>query len=472
MIRRLAHVSLAATFLLALGSLPASGQEFGLPFVTVNVAPEGTEVAAGEHIGGTEMTQTRPLEAGPAGPGAVFLSDDEYGCVWATAQASGAETWIGVARRGGPVENLGPCAAFQQKVSAAEAAGAAGLIVVNHSPGHEAGTAVGGIPALMIDIEDGQRLIDSLTPDAPDGLQVTLEFLNPETFEPPSPVLPTVVRTLGATVSGDAVEVSGRALFGGQAPVQIGSDEEGDPITPLPPETGNDLVAAFVGQPDPVGGDLEFAFGLSELPPSGGVPEFIRYFWDFGVHVGGETTLFQVEGRFTNVIGDAIGQNPQARTPAFDLEGNCTQDGAIISCEKIAELDATFDTARDQIRVTVPRSLLEDQVGGSLDGATIQEASIFQGIAVLPAVVGSVSGTGDQLFPDFVDYYDVASRQAEVGIVPAGAPAEYTQTVSANASGNFSATLDASGLAPGEYDVHVRACFGDNCGTSVITVTI
>lgn len=473
MLRKSLVIALGAAMSLALAG-PAPAQQVGTPFVTVNAAPEDAAVAAGDHFAGTEMTNTRAFAAGPTGPAPVFVADDEYGCLWATASSSEVEGWIGVARRGlTEAEGTDQCPGFQTKLTAARAAGAIGLIVVNHSAGHEAGTAAGDIPSLMIGKAEGDALISSLDAASPDAVTVTLEALDPNTLEPPLPVEPTRFTSVDVTTSASSVEVAGRALYGGNAPVTVGTDPEGDPAVPLPPETGNDLVAAYVGQTDVFTQDLQFIFHVSQLPASGGVPELVRYSWDFGVDTGqGAPTLFQIDGKFTNVTGSAYAQNPDTRTPAFNLEGNCTQDGNIISCEQIAQLSTTMDAATGKITVTVPRSDLEEQIGGPVDGAAIQQADIFEGIAVLPSAVFSASGTGDTLLADQVDYYTVAEKTVEVGIVPAGAPAEYTTSVAPASSGTFSTVLDTSTLASGSYDVHTRACFGTNCATDVQTIAI
>ncbi len=154
-----------------------------LPHVTVNEAPAGQEVSAGEKFLGTEMTNTRPLSAGPVGPSPVLVADDEYGCAWGSAATVGNSTfggnWIGIARRGGT------CALFQQKVTAAEAAGADGLIIVNNGPGSSSGLAASTtMPAMMIPQAEGDRLIASTDPLNPGAVKVTMELITPAEVDP------------------------------------------------------------------------------------------------------------------------------------------------------------------------------------------------------------------------------------------------------------------------------------------------
>ena len=465
----------AAVLVLSLGAgtIPAAAQAVGLPFVRVDAAPEGAAVAVNEHFDGTEMTNTPPLAAGAVGPLPVFVADDEYGCVWATAVASGVADWIGVARRGQTAaEGTDMCPGFQTKVTTATAAGADALIIVNHSPGHEAGTAAGEIPSLMIDKGAGDRLIESLDAAAPEAVKVTLASLDPNSLLPPEPVEPTLVQSLDAAADAGALSVTGRAFFGGQAPAVVGTDPAGD--VPFPAQLGLDIVEARIGQPDSATGNLAFELDLTDLPASGGVPEHVRYNWDFTVDtVSAAPKPFQIDGKLTDVA-----RRNSTNVPAFFLRGNCASVDNVITCEDVAELATVMDGTFNRITVTVPGAVLETDIGASLEGATIGTADICEGISSKIAAYFTLCGgagedTGDIVVQDpELDVYEVATRSVEVGIVPAGAPAEYTDQATIGSSDSFSATLDVSGLDPGTYDVHVRACYGSNCATRATTVAI
>ncbi len=153
------------------------------PFVTVEEAPDGAEVSAGDAMKGSEMTDTEPLDEAGVGPHLALLSDDGFGCSYVTAQgAAGGDDWIAVARRGGDA-----CPTFAQKVAHAEAFGASALIIVNNEPGSTAGTAAGGIPAMMIDRDEGEALISSIDMTAPEvvvsmGLVELEDEINPWGF--------------------------------------------------------------------------------------------------------------------------------------------------------------------------------------------------------------------------------------------------------------------------------------------------
>lgn len=330
MARRMTAVAAASA--LALGLFAgvggqAAAQEL-VPFATVNEAPEGAAVARGEHFEAAEMTNTRPLAEGSVGPWPVLFADDEFGCQWNTAAASGITEWIGAARRGGGDPEGEGCALFQEKVTAATAAGADALIVVNNEPGTASGTAAGPIPAVIIDQNEGGRLVDSLDPGSPEAVQVTLDLLDPETFLPFGQVAPTEVTSLGASVSGGTFTVNGKARFRAEAPVVVGEDPVGDP--PIHPELarlGLDATEIAIRQPDPFNPEVEFTIRVTELNAQP-APEVIRYLWQFTV--GGEEFWIQAKTSDVSTV-TAFSDDPQGTLThipgSFRLRGDCQTVG-------------------------------------------------------------------------------------------------------------------------------------------------
>ncbi|MBW3577492.1 MAG: hypothetical protein KY462_07095 [Actinobacteria bacterium] len=150
------------------------------PFTVIASAPDGAAVDDGERFQGAEFTGTQPLTEEGTGPFPALASDDGFGCSYLQAGPTGAtlDGWIAVARRGGA------CPLFQQKVTTAETAGAAGLIVVNDQPqGTTSGLATGQIPAMMIPNEPGERLLDSI--DALEArVTVTMQLQEPDQINP------------------------------------------------------------------------------------------------------------------------------------------------------------------------------------------------------------------------------------------------------------------------------------------------
>ncbi|MDP9023177.1 MAG: hypothetical protein M3N57_10910 [Actinomycetota bacterium] len=151
------------------------------PFTVIASAPEGAAVRNGERFQGAEFTGTRPLTGEGTGPFPALASDDGFGCSYTQAATTGAtlDGWIAVARRGGTL-----CPLFQEKVTIAETAGAAGLIVVNDQPeGTTSGLATGAIPAMMIAREPGERLLDSIGALGSD-VTVIMQLQEPDEVNP------------------------------------------------------------------------------------------------------------------------------------------------------------------------------------------------------------------------------------------------------------------------------------------------
>ncbi|MFN2389271.1 MAG: hypothetical protein ABR575_06665, partial [Actinomycetota bacterium] len=81
-------------------------------------------------------------------------------------------------------------------------------------------------------------------------------------------------------------------------PVVVGTDAEGDwgtaEVAPVGAALGQDLVEASIAMADAK--TVNFVIKVTGLPPTGGIPEFARYGWDFTVN--GEA--FAMSGNFTD----------------------------------------------------------------------------------------------------------------------------------------------------------------------------
>ncbi|MGH2692045.1 MAG: cupredoxin domain-containing protein [Actinomycetota bacterium] len=285
-------------------------------------------------------------------------------------------------------------------------------------------------------------------------------------------IAPTTVTQLDTSSGSGTVDVSGAAAFGGQAPIAVAADPQGDVPAAGQPH-GLDLTGAKIAQPVPSTGDLVFSLDLADLPDTGGVPELVRYTWDFAVNRGtGTPTPFEIDGRFTDVI-----RRQSTRMPSFVLRGNCASANNQITCTDVGFLDATADGAANRIAVTLPRTLLEQQVGGPIAGAVIEPATICEGIATKLGVHSTLCGaqgqeTGDEILNDDTAIYQIATSRADLGIVPAGAEPVYSVQAAVGDDGSFTGTVSTAGLALGAYDVVARACFGSNCGTSSVRINL
>lgn len=181
-----------------------------------------------------------------------------------------------------------------------------------------------------------------------------------------------------ATLVGPASVASAKKKKSG--PVVVGTDPAGDwgAAAGAPPEAGDplgqDLVGATIGMGEP--GMINFVIELNALPPTGGMPEFTRYTWDFTVN--GE--LMELDGKFTNYSRGACdptsGQCPPPRDPGmqpFLIRGNCTVDNttpvALTLCEEFAKVQGIFDTAAGTITIPVPAEALGAKPGAKIVGA-------------------------------------------------------------------------------------------------------
>jgi hypothetical protein len=173
-IQVLATITVVGVAVAASGAASARPAALREAYAGVDKAPKKATVERGEKLAGLQFNGTRPLEIGPVGPLPPLLSDDVYGCDWSTAQEMDEagkvpDGWIAVARR------EGTCFGFQDKLNAAMAAGADGLIVVSNGRGVDVnGTAVATIPAILISFKDGDRLIKSIEMRNPQAINVTM----------------------------------------------------------------------------------------------------------------------------------------------------------------------------------------------------------------------------------------------------------------------------------------------------------
>jgi hypothetical protein len=283
----------------------------------------------------------------------------------------------------------------------------------------------------------------------------------------PGFVSPTEILDLRAIKSGSALRVIGAASFGGLAPFEVGTDPSGDSVHGLPAALGYDLTKASIGQPDANSGDISFVLELADLPPTGGLPDGAVYFWDLNlVPPGGQPYGFRIMGSLTDLTDVPT---PSTETPAFTVHG-CGADASNCSVTGTA-VDAVMDGEANRITVTVPTGALAQATGQPVLGAEIVRGTFgFQGVAVRTdpqtnAVPGPMT---DHLA--ISGSHTVAQRSVAVDVVPVGAAPAFGTPAVLNDNGQFSA--DVTGLAPGSYDVHARACFGTNCATSSTRTTV
>jgi hypothetical protein len=276
------------------------------------------------------------------------------------------------------------------------------------------------------------------------------------------------VTDLSAEAGASSVNVSGKAKFSGESPVQISVDPTGD--APAGADVGADLTGARVHQPDAGDARLVFEWTVNNLPQPL-PPEGVRYVWTFGV----EGKQYQLQAKLTNLastteVDDPAG-HPTHLGRSFQLRGNCGTLVAINNCPHLTWLDGQFDPAAKTIRIFLP--IGAPYAPEVKPGALLSPAGAPPIYAAYQAVVSN-SSTWDE--GELVDEgtYTVPGRTVALGIAPAGADPDKVEFGPAEpVSGNaFSGSLATAGRPAGTYDVFARACFGTACSVGTTQVTI
>lgn len=280
------------------------------------------------------------------------------------------------------------------------------------------------------------------------------------TLNPP----PTRVLTLSAATSGATVNVSGKASFGGQKLLRVATDPAGDQDPPFPAALGYDLIEAKVGQLEASNGDFTFVFRLVDLPITGALPEVALYTWDFTVSPVDRPLVFHIEGGFSRLL------NGETRRPAFDLL-TCVESAGAFDCTDSSPLVAELIPSDNEIFVDIPKSLLEQKAGRSLERTQLVPHTSVDWNDITSEVSGPLARQeADSITP--VGDYTVAFKVVRLGIAPYGQTPQAMQEATLNADGTFGGSIDISGLSPGFYDVVAEACFGTNCGQKKMTLNI
>lgn len=289
--------------------------------------------------------------------------------------------------------------------------------------------------------------------------------------------LHTTASSVSASPAGGQISVGGVANFRGESPVTVSEDVAGDGpvVQAVSGETGVDLVGAKVYQPDPGSPVLFFEWHLSDLPSSGSLPDVVRYTLPFRIG----TKAFQLQAKLTDLASASSASDPSGRASrsgnTFELRGNCINGPASVSaCSRIAWLNGSFDSLHEVVRVKVPLGAAPELVGGAVlsrnQSSTLDLVRIQAGYQAIAATAADEAEWG----PDAAFTYRIPVRQVLLGIAPAGTPEsavgfDIPASVAEDGS-SFSGTLADPG--PGSWDVWARACFGANCGTRSVRISL
>lgn len=261
---------------------------------------------------------------------------------------------------------------------------------------------------------------------------------------------------VSATVRGEEIEVAGWAGFLGET-LTAADDPSDDGTGAGQRELGGELTRVSVAH-RPERGDLLVRFQLWRMasaslpacagacPSAGGTPGIV---YTLRFTVAGTT----YEARATR--GEPAAVPPDA--PYFALY-RCAP-----LCSEVQRLTGSVGESGHEVLISIPLAALGGGPGVSLTG-------------VEALTTRKVDATGAFLFFDRVTLPDgaVALPSVWLGIAPAGtAVADVPFVTSASLSGgDFAGALDASSLAPGDYDVWARGCLGTSCGAASTGVTV
>ncbi len=175
-------------------------------------------------------------------------------------------------------------------------------------------------------------------------------------------------------------------------PVVIATDDAADwganvdpTIAPIGAALGQELVEASIGMADAK--TVNFVIKVTGLPPTGGLPEVVRYSWDFTVN----GDAFGMSGNFTDYARGVCypahtNSCPPPKDPGMQpfyvRQGVCTiGTGGLGECNLMATVQATFDAAAGTITIPVPADAIGAKPGAKIApganavfGATIYAA--------------------------------------------------------------------------------------------------
>ena len=164
-------------------------------------------------------------------------------------------------------------------------------------------------------------------------------------------------------------------------PVKVATDDAGDwgsnvepTLAPVGATLGQELVEASIGMADAK--TVNFVIKVAGLPPTGGVPEFARYSWDFTVN--GEA--FGMSGNFTDYArgvcypphtNSCPPPKDPGQQPFYVRQGPCTIGSAGLGeCTLLATVKATFDAAAGTVTIPVPADVIGAKPGAKIGPGT------------------------------------------------------------------------------------------------------
>jgi hypothetical protein len=290
----------------------------------------------------------------------------------------------------------------------------------------------------------------------------------------------TTVTKLKAQVGSGSIAVSGAATFGPESPVALATDPAGDePGDPAGAQAGIDMIGAQIYQPDPAKPLVQFAWQVAQLPPTGSVPEVVRYIFDILVNGGPASggSEYLIQAKYSNVVSSTVTDDPQGHLMhipgAFQIRGHCAVVGVINSCPHLAWLEGAFDVTHGVVYIGIPlgQSYAPDLAPGAI--FTPNTANGYDTAACFQAAISNANLCDESTW--IPASYTVPQETVKLGIAKASTPVskvKFTTPATLTPDGKFAGSLSRGSLGAGKYNVWAQACFASNCGTKKVTITL
>ncbi len=165
-----------------------------------------------------------------------------------------------------------------------------------------------------------------------------------------------------------AKKAAGPAVVGTDAGDDWGANVDST-LAPIGGALGQELTEASISGNAKT---VTFVIKVAGLPPTGGIPEFARYSWDFTVN--GEA--FGMSGNFTDYArgicypahtNSCPPPKDPGQQPFYVRQGPCTiGSGGLGECNLVATAKATFDAAAGTITIPVPAKAIGAKAGSKI----------------------------------------------------------------------------------------------------------
>lgn len=258
------------------------------------------------------------------------------------------------------------------------------------------------------------------------------------------------------SIKGGVATVQGSARAGAPGPGSVEGIVTDFAQADVSTQAGTQLTDALVEATDD---GLTFTWQLANLSAAA-PPEVVRYTWSFAI---GEET-FQLQAKTTNIASITLADDPAGHVThagaSFQVRGNCVaqyQGTPVANCPHIGWTEGAFDTANDQVTMTVPWGFHELIEPGAV---VVENQTAGMSIAASFQAVANTSNLSS-----FINEW-TRPYVAGLGVFVATAPADTDparvkggKPLAVAKDGSFKGTVE---VEPGDA-VFVRACTGFTC---------